>query len=145
MGSLSRVERFLKYNKNKKLMLYIWFYSAFCRFCILYVPAKQNKKNWGALGEESPREDTEANYRYAARISHCVNRVCDCTWWESKCLVRALTTQKLLSRKKIVTTMYLGCGEEKGKLIAHAWLRCGKYYFMGGNGSEYAIVEKFKK
>lgn len=145
MKKIKRVIKFIKKNKNKMLMLKVFFYSAVYRFCILYIPAYKNKQKWGVAGEESPQEDTEANYRYAARVSHCVNRVCDYTWWESKCLVRALTTQKLLHNKNIVSTMYLGCGKKDGELIAHAWLRCGKYYFMGGDGTGYAIVERFRK
>ena len=145
MRKLARIMKFIKYNKNKRLMLKVLFYSGFYRFCILHVSAYKNKTRWGQAGEESPKEETDDNYRYAARVSHCVNRVCDHTLWESKCLVRALTTQKLLSKKQIPTTMYLGCGKENGKLIAHAWLRCGAYYFMGGDGTGYAMVEKFRK
>ncbi|MCA5963741.1 lasso peptide biosynthesis B2 protein [Blautia sp. RD014234] len=67
------------------------------------------------------------------KVSYAVDQVCQKTKWESKCLVRALTAQKLLRRKKIATTLYLGCGlDENGKMIAHAWLRCGKMYVTGG-------------
>ena len=39
--------------------------------------------------------------------------------------------------------LYLGCAVNEGKMVAHAWLRCGKMYITGGNGSGYAIVDKF--
>jgi hypothetical protein len=51
-----------------------------------------------------------------------------------------------MSEKGIGSTMYLGCKEEKGKMLAHAWIRCGAMYVTGGNGAAdgFAIVEKFK-
>ena len=76
-------------------------------------------------------------------MSRIVDRICSKAPWESKCLVRALTAQKILKKKGIHSTMYLGCGLNDGKMVAHAWLRCGEMYVTGGNGSEYAIVDKF--
>ena len=82
-------------------------------------------------------------YRYAKKVGYCVNQICEKTSWESKCLVRALTAQTLLKKKGIHTTMYLGCKMEDGKMVAHAWIRCGKMYVTGGNGDGYAVVDKF--
>ena len=39
--------------------------------------------------------------------------------------------------------MYLGCGTEDDKMVAHAWLRCGEMYVTGGDGEGYAVVSKF--
>lgn len=118
-------------------------YSAFYRFCILFIKPSSLHKKWGKQGEESPAEETIANYRYARVVSRVVNHVCNNTTWESKCLVRALTAQRLLYRKGIHSTLYLGCGTNDGKMVAHAWLRCGRMYVTGGDGSEYAIVDKY--
>jgi hypothetical protein len=104
------------------------------------------KYKWGILGEESSNEATIDDYRFAKKVAYSVNQVCNKTKWESKCLVRALTAQKLLSEKGIDSTLYLGCKEDNGKMVAHAWIRCGQAYVTGGNGAAdgYAIVEKFK-
>ncbi len=99
----------------------------------------------GIRGEESKEKETEENYRYAYHVAYAVSRVCNRTAWESKCLVRALCAQRLLHKKGIESTLYLGCGKEEGKLVAHAWLRCGEVYVTGGNGAEYATVDKFRK
>ena len=32
---------------------------------------------------------------------------------------------------------------EAEKMVAHAWLRCGKMYVTGGDGTGYSIVDKF--
>ena len=51
---------------------------------------------------------------------------------------------KLLKEAGIHSTLYLGVGKDEGKMIAHAWLRCGQMYVTGGNGSSYAMVAKFR-
>lgn len=59
-------------------------------------------------------------------------------------MVRAMTARKILLKKGINSTLYLGVGKEDGKMVAHAWLRCGQLYVTGGNGTGYAMVAKFK-
>jgi hypothetical protein len=102
------------------------------------------RKHFGTEGEESSYEAPIEQLRYAKMISGYVNRSADKTIWESKCLVRALTAQRLLKKKKIDTTLYLGVGKDKDKMIAHAWLRCGRLYVTGGDGAGYAIVARYK-
>lgn len=135
---------FLRSNRHKRRTLAVWGLAAFYRCQMLFIPSKKLEKYWGERGVESPEEDTYEHYRYAYVISKEVGRISDKTPWESKCLVRALTARHFLHRKGIVTTLYLGVGkDEKGKMIAHAWLRCGKMFVTGGDGSKYATVAKF--
>ena len=142
---IKRIYRFICYNEHKKVTLQAWFYSAIYRFQILYRKSDKIKNRWGMRGEESPEKADIEEYRYAKKVAYAVNQVCNKTRWESKCLVRALTAQRLLKKKGIASTLYLGCGlDEKGAMIAHAWLRCGEMYVTGGNGKEYAMVEKFR-
>ena len=147
MGVLARGYRFLRYNEHKVLTLKAWALSARYRYQMLYEDTKKLRSKWGITGEESPEDATIDEYRFAKKVSYAVNQVCNKTRWESKCLVRALTAQKLLMEKGIASTLYLGCKEdEKGKMVAHAWIRCGKAYVTGGNGAAdgYAVVEKFR-
>ena len=138
--------RFILKNPNKKRTMAIWFLTAFYRAQMLLVPSSRLEKRWGQKGAESPGDDTVQNYRYAYQIAVEVNRVADKTPWESKCLVRAQTARFLLHRKGILTTMYLGVGkDENGKMTAHSWLRCGKAFVTGGDGTGYSIVAKFCK
>ena len=138
------VAGFLKKNKHKKMTFLVWLYTAVFRFLICFVPMKYMKKTFGIEGEESIEEATVEQYRYAKLVADYVNRSSEHTIWESKCLVRALTAQKLLKHKKIDSTLYLGVGKNEEKMIAHAWLRCGRMYVTGGDGSGYAIVAKYK-
>lgn len=135
--------RFLKYCKYKPLCFVALLYSAYYRLGILLLKPARLQKHWGIRGEESTEEETTETYRYAYRVSYAVDRICNRTAWESKCLVRALTAQTLLKKKGIHSTLYLGCAVEEGKMVAHAWLRCGKMYVTGGDGSKYAMVDKY--
>ena len=139
------IVRFIKYNKSKKMTLESYWYAACYRLCLVFIKPKKLRPPWGEEGRESPQEETRANYCQAAHISQIVNRYCDKTVWESKCLVRALTAQKMLSKRNIHSTLYLGCAQKDGKMIAHAWLRCGSMYVTGGNGEGYAEVDRFYK
>ena len=134
---------FLKKNSQKRLTVYAYIYSAVFRFQILLIKPKYLQKHWGIEGMESPETEAPWKYRYAINVSKVVNRICSKTSWESKCLVRALTAQKLLKKKGISSTLYLGCGFDEGKMVAHAWLRCGEFYVTGGDGTDYSIVDKF--
>ena len=137
---------FLRYNKVKKFTIQAWIYCAIYRFLIWKVPMRKLEKHFGARDERTSKESDEAALQIAMRVSYAVNRVADKTPWESKCLVRAMTAQKLLAEKKIHTTLYLGVGKnEEGGMRAHAWLRCGKYFVTGEGESGCATVAKFKR
>lgn len=135
---------FLKRNHNKRMTVAVWLYAAWFRFCIKFVEMKKLQPHFGICGEESPETASEEDYQYARLVGRQVGRSANKTPWESKCLVRALTAQKLLKKKGIESTMYLGVKTEEGKMVAHAWLRVGKLYVTGGNGEGYAMVDKYR-
>jgi hypothetical protein len=141
---MKRVRLFFIHNNYKSLYFKAIFLSGFYRLCILILPMKKLQENMGISNEESLPEGTEEQYREAARISHVVERVSKMTPWESKCLVKALTAQHLLRKRRIPSTLYLGVGKNNNDMIAHAWLRSGKCYITGGNGEGYAPVAKFR-
>lgn len=137
------IVNFLKQNPQKRLTVLAYVYSAIYRFEVFFIKPKYLRKYWGIEGQESPENEVGWKYTYAVNVAKVVDRICSKTAWESKCLVRALTAQKLLKKKGIQSTMYLGCSMENGKMTAHAWLRCGKLYVTGGDGTGYSIVDKF--
>ena len=141
--------RFFKYNRHKSLTIMAYIYSAVFRMCILFLKPDKFRRFWGEEGKES-KEDLEMDgekkrmaYRYVRWVAFTVEHTCSKTKWESKCLVRALTAQKLLRKKQLPSTLYLGCRTEEGKMVAHAWLRCGRAYVTGGDGKGYAVVDRF--
>ena len=135
---------FLKNNPNKRMTIKAWAYAAWYRFLIRFRSQKHLEKHWGVLGKETGKALYPWQYKYASLVSWHVNRIANHTPWESKCLVRALTARKLLNGHKIPNTLYLGVGkDEKGAMVAHAWIRAGGFYVTGGDGSDYATVATF--
>ncbi|WP_081668221.1 lasso peptide biosynthesis B2 protein [Butyrivibrio sp. MC2013] len=145
MSVIGRGIRFLRFNRHRRMSIKAFLYSAEFRFKILFIDPKKIYKEWGIEGEESPEDADISAYRLCRNVALVVEHVCNRTRWESKCLVRALTAQRLLAEKGVESTMYLGCKlDEHGKMVAHAWVRCGKVYVTGGNGEGYAIVDRFR-
>ena len=136
--------KFLKYNKNRKITIEAWVFCMWYRILVFHVPMKYLENYFGKRDEETPMEATMRDYYWAYRVSYEVNRIADKTPWDSKCLVRALAARKILKRRGVHTTLYLGVGKEgEKKMIAHAWLRCGSFYVTGGTGEKFAMVAKF--
>lgn len=139
---------FLRYNKLKKFTIQAWMYCALYRFLIWRMPMRKLEKYMGARDERTSKETDEAKVRIAIQVSYAVNRVADKTPWESKCFVRALAAQKMLSKYHIPTTLYMGVGkDEEGEMIAHAWLRYGHCYLTGANElhRQFAVTATFVK
>ncbi|WP_342555139.1 lasso peptide biosynthesis B2 protein [Paenibacillus sp. FSL R7-0652] len=69
------------------------------------------------------------------------------TLWESQCLVMAIAAMKMLERRKIASTLYMGTARNKqGQLKAHAWLRSGKLIVTGADTmDQYTVVGVFGK
>lgn len=149
MKVVKRLRDFIKYNDEKGMTVKAYIYAAYFRMCILILNKKNNEKLESMLGErgqESSFKETKETYRVAKMISKHVNRIAEHTPWESKCMVRAMTAQKLLNERGIECTIYLGVGTtEEGGMRAHAWLRCGEYCVTGEGDTECAVVAKFKK
>lgn len=141
-----KFKRFLKLDfKIKVDFITVFFYTAFYRAFILFIPFNKLRKRMGNYKEESPMEVSKGIYKSAGYISWVVKTVSKYTPWESKCLVQALTAQRMLKKRNITSTLYLGVQKDKNnKMLAHAWLRTGKYYVTGGEiRNKFIIVAKF--
>ena len=152
MQNLSLLSRRIKLffnisNRDKVDFIKAFFYMGIFRAYILFVPFNKLRKRMGKLKIESPEDVDMAIYREAKRVASIISIIAKYTPWESKCLVQALTAQKLLSKLNIATTLYLGVKKDKdNNMLAHAWTRCGKYFVTGGYNKEgYAVVAKFTK
>lgn len=135
----------MKYNGEKGMTISVYYYTAYYRLCLLVLKMTQMEKMMGIRGEESVMEETAENLWMSKIVGFHVNRVTEHLPLKRKCWVRALTARKLLMKKGICTTLYMGVGkDDDGNMIAHAWLRCGQRFVTGGNGDGYAMVAKFK-
>lgn len=120
-------------------------WTGVARILILFVPLRQfsfllgehMKQTPGALSGESPellRSVTIALARAGRYVP-----------WRCKCYEQAIAAKMILRGKKIRTTLYYGVAKDpEGKLIAHAWLRCGDYIVTGRRGMErFTVVGTF--
>jgi transglutaminase superfamily protein len=56
--------------------------------------------------------------------------------WDTTCLVQALAAGRMLSRRGVPWDLRIGlCRDETRQLLAHAWLRSGRYVVTGRGGA----------
>ncbi|WP_117168571.1 lasso peptide biosynthesis B2 protein [Paraliobacillus sediminis] len=102
-----------------------------------------------SLGEKSVEtsETIATSPSLISDISKAIALISRYTFWESACLVQAIAAMKMLERRKIESTLYLGTARDKeGKMIAHAWLRSGPFYVTGSSVMHnFTVVSVFGK
>ncbi|WP_409293466.1 lasso peptide biosynthesis B2 protein [Peribacillus sp. SCS-37] len=126
-------------------MLESVFYLGWARI-LKSIPFSKTVKTLGDKGSETSY--VEKGDRFLLRdISSAISTASRYTAWESKCLVQAIAAMKMLERRGIDSTLYLGTARDtNGNMVAHAWLRSGPYYITGSDGMEYyTVVSQFAK
>ncbi len=103
-----------------------------------------------SLGEymiESHHDVIESERQIIKDISNAIHHMSKYTLWESQCLVKGIAGIKMLERRKIDSTLYLGTARERdGHLVAHAWLRSGPFYISGAEEMKrFTVVSMFAK
>lgn len=112
---------------------------------VLLLPFRWLAPILGKHMEESSMQEEAETMKAAMGLGWMVEAVSRYTPWESKCLVQAMVGKILLRQHRIANTLFLGVRrDEKNKLIAHSWLRCGEVIVTGGRGREqFTVVSKF--
>lgn len=111
------------------------------------VPFSKVAPSLGDHMNETSFTHNELHKETLKNVSQAIHIMSRYTFWESQCLVKAMAGMKMLERRKIESTLYLGTAkDESGKLIAHAWLRSGPIYVTGSEGMEkFTVVGTFAK
>lgn len=123
--------------KHRKLIPYCveaLFYFAFCRAIVCCTSSGFYAR---FLGE--PNCETLHNVSLSAQqyqtivIIQTVLRVMPKYLpWKSACLDQAMVAQKLLKRRGLSTTVYVGFTHDSYRnFIGHAWARCGRCWIVG--------------
>ncbi|WP_424767311.1 lasso peptide biosynthesis B2 protein [Paenibacillus sp. sgz302251] len=130
--------------KTVLLFLEAFFYLGWARVLVL-APFSKVAPSLGAQMEETTNAPYAGKKAELMNVHHAIQIISRHTFWESKCLVRAIAALKMLERRQIESTLYLGTAkDESGKMIAHAWLRSGSFYITGEEGMErFSVVGKF--
>ncbi|RLQ96289.1 lasso peptide biosynthesis B2 protein [Falsibacillus albus] len=128
----------------KLLWVEAYFYLAFARVLKL-LPFSKISPSLGTYMEETSHSPNDTDRKILSKVSNAVEMMSKYTFWESQCLVKAISAMKMLKRRNIESTLYLGMGkDDNGKLAAHAWLRSGPYFITGSQGKEkFTVVGMF--
>lgn len=131
---VNKLQRFLRLSPGVKWSLPEAVVLTACyRYIILHRPFARISPAIGTVRLETPEE---APAQAVWDVKKTIEVVSKRMPWSCTCLVQALTAKKMLNRRGLRCTLYMGVATDSaGKLEAHAWLRCGKIYVTGGNGS----------
>ena len=127
---------------DKKLLLEATITLFWVKLMVMLIPLRWYAKVLGVEHTISPEELYENEIIF--KISMAIARGRKAFPWKTMCLCEAVTAKIMLTRRKVVSTLYLGVAKENGALIAHAWLRCGTGYVTGKRGMEkFTVVSTF--
>ncbi|GGD73223.1 lasso peptide biosynthesis B2 protein [Paenibacillus nasutitermitis] len=145
---LLRILRILLRTDGRTLILYAeaCLLLGYAR-CQLFRPFPRIAATLGEQTTETSQDYDPASIAVIRKVSHALHAASRHTPWESKCLVRAIAGMKMLERRGIDSTLYMGTAKDKtGQLIAHAWLRSGPVYITGADVMDrFTVVQKFAK
>ncbi|MFD1707984.1 lasso peptide biosynthesis B2 protein [Siminovitchia sediminis] len=147
MGIISKAKT-LNSQSPKTLLLLIeaFLYLGWARMLKLF-PFKKIAPALGEPMEETGDQINEGQIAVIKNISHAIHIMSRYTFWESQCLVKAMAGMKMLEKRGVESTLYLGTSRDKsGKMVAHAWLRSGPFYVSGSEGMQrFTTVGMFAK
>jgi hypothetical protein len=147
MGTLRKLKVYFTLDSENMLLLAeAYIFLAWARFFIA-LPFSKISPSLGIKMKETSQTTNPAHALGLKDVAYAIERMSKHTFWESKCLVRAIAGMRMLERRDIESTLYLGTTvDESGKMIAHAWLRSGNRYVLGKEGMErFTVVGKFAK
>ncbi|MBW7452522.1 lasso peptide biosynthesis B2 protein [Paenibacillus sepulcri] len=130
----------------RMLLLEAFFYLGWARI-LKALPFSRLAPSLGKQMEETTYTRIRSNEPLLADVARAIHMVSRHTFWESKCLVMAIAGMKMLGRRQIESTLYMGTARDaSGKMIAHAWLRSGAIYLTGADEiKKYTVVAIFGK
>ncbi|WP_209122931.1 lasso peptide biosynthesis B2 protein [Alkalihalobacillus sp. BA299] len=144
---LQKIKAFILLDFKMKLMfIEAYVYLGWARVFKL-LPFSKVVSSLGDQMEETTLTLTPSHKKTLLEVSQAIHIMSRYTFWESQCLVKAVAGMKMLEKRGIESTLYLGTAkDENGKLIAHAWLRSGPFYISGVEGMDkFTVVSKFAK
>lgn len=127
-----KITAFFSLSSGQRLMMVeAYLFLAWARFVKL-LPFSKTAPRLGTAMLETSHESKLQHEAIARMVSRSVRTMSKYTFWESQCLVKAIAAMKMLERRGIESTLYLGTAKDhNGKMVAHAWLRSGPGYVTG--------------
>lgn len=132
---MSRWQKFLR-RRGRERLLFLEALAGLCwdRVRVRCVPFRRIAPGLGAPQRETPAAISPAQRAVAVDVSWAVQAAARHAPLRFVCLPQALTAQRMLRRRGIAATLYLGVSpdrENRDTLAAHAWLRAGDKIVTG--------------
>ncbi|WP_270606945.1 lasso peptide biosynthesis B2 protein [Bacillus mobilis] len=147
MNIVRKIRKFFLLDmKTMFLFIEAYTYLGWARF-LKSMPFSKIAPTLGTHMDETTLNCNESNKLILRSISEAIHIMRQHTFWESECLVSAIAGMKMLKRRQIESTLYLGTAKGKsGKMLAHAWLRSGPFYITGAEEMKrFTVVSKFAR
>lgn len=144
---MKKLKLFLALDKEmQKLLVESFFYLGWARYQ-KRIPFSKVAPSLGTAMGETSFVPNPGHKKQLSSVSQAIAIISRYTFWESQCLVRAIAGMKMLEKRNIESTLYLGTAkDENGEMIAHAWLRSGSFYISGSEEmSRFTVVAQFAK
>lgn len=147
MKIVKKMMSFFKLSFDTKLLFIEAFILLGWARILKMIPFSKLAPTLGSHMEETTYHPINIDRKQIKKVSTAIHVMSRYTFWESQCLVKAIAGMKMLNRRKIESTLYLGTArDEQGKMVAHAWLRSGPLYISGSEGMEkFTVVSIFAK
>jgi hypothetical protein len=144
---LKKIKYFIFLDMKTKLLLFEAFIFLGGARILIAFPFSKISPLLGVQMEETAININPNNEKILKNIRHAISIMSNYTFWDSKCIVKAIAGMKMLERRHIESTIYFGIAkDDKGKMIAHAWLRSGPLYITGAEElRRFNEVSKFAK
>lgn len=142
----SAVAKSLAYDWSDRLLLIeaIWWLGV-SRLLLLVVPFRWIAPHLGKQVAEGEQKEEPSSIPRSRHIGWAVRAVAAYTPWQSACLVQALAAKRMLQRRRIPSTLYLGVAKDKdASMQAHAWVRCNGAILTGEAGHQrFTVIASF--
>ena len=145
-----KIKKFTKLKaEEKRLFLEAYITLGVMRTAILTVSFKRLTRTLEhSKNGISTDEPSEQQIRQAKQIGDIILKAAGSTPWESACLAQSLTAQRMLQKRSISGTFYLGVMKDdtfEGKMKAHAWSQCGDEILTGAQGhKKFTVLSVFR-
>lgn len=108
-------------------------------------PFRDIAAGYGEHMRELPEIDDPADEAVLTRVSWAIHAASRRTPFKSTCLIQVTAAQRMMKKRCIGSTLYLGVKKDEGEhLKAHAWLRCGTRIIIGGGIEDtFTVVSTF--
>lgn len=132
--------------QEKIILCEAMFWLAVFRLALLFISFKKISSYLGQQGvviDDSVCIESRNDVEEIRRVIRAVGRMSRNLPWECKCLVQAISAKRMLKRRNVESTVYLGVTKKDG-FSAHAWLRVDDTVVIGGGElSKYSVVSYF--